>query len=506
MRINKLCGLVAFTPAVLAAHAAFAGLTVGAPIDVIGNLPVASFIANGYGTNTYKDWGNEPSIAVNPLNTSQIVISSFSYGTSSTTSGANLFYSTTGGTNWTSQFSVPAPATGVRIPNDWKFAYDASGTLHGVVLGGCSTCNIYQGSTNDPTSLAAWSYTGGGTRINNAASAGKADQPWIAIGGGKIFAAYDDFHAGTGERVTVSSNGGTSFPVDNPINNGAQANSVNPGTRIAADAAGKVYSIFGVGGPPSPAGVHTVDYYLNRSGDGGVTWDFNGSSGVGGILITSGKSSQLDNAGTQASNNWFAHVNDLRGNITAIATDKTGTHVYVLVGKQDGTGTDRIYLDSYLAVGVNLVKTSEIVVSPAFERAALPSLTVKDDGSVVILYETADANNKVHVHIAASDDFGATIATDIEEYSFNPRTLLQATGSTTSNREFGDYNFITSVGNTFFGTFAGLGNVNAGGIDTTGLIDPFFFSGSDVTVAEPGSLALLLVGLSGFVFLRRSRT
>ena len=506
MKINKLCGLVAFTPALLTAHAAFAGLIVGAPIDVIGHLSVASFIANGYGTNTYKDWGNEPTIAVNPLNTSQVFISSFSYGTSSTTLGANVFYSTTGGTSWTSQFSVPAPAANIGIPNDWKYAYDAGGTLHGVVLGGCNACNVYQGSTNDPTSLAAWSYTGGGAKINNAASKGEADQPWIAIGGGKIFAAYDDFHSNTGERVTVSSNGGTSFPVDNQINNGAQANFVNPGTRIAADAAGNVYSIFGVGGPPSPAGVHTVDYYLNRSRNGGVTWDFNASSPVGGILIGSGKSSQLDNAGTQASNNWFANVNDLRGNITAIAPDKTGAHVYVLIGKQDRTGTDRIYLDSYVAVGANLTKTSEIVVSPAFERAALPSLTVKDDGSVVILYETADANGKVHVHIAASDDFGATIATDIVEYSFTPLTLLQATGSTTSNREFGDYNFITSIGNDFFGTFAGLGNVNAGGIDTTALIDPFFFSGSDVTVAEPGSLALLLAGLSGFAFLRRSRT
>ena len=46
----------------------------------------------------------------------------------------------------------------------------------------------------------------------------------------------------------------------------------------------------------------------------------------------------------QASNNWFTHVNDLRGNITAIAPDKTGAHIYVLYGAQDNTGTDRIYL------------------------------------------------------------------------------------------------------------------------------------------------------------------
>jgi hypothetical protein len=63
---------------------AFAGLILTIPIDVIGSLPASTFSAKGYGTNNYKDWGNEPSIAVNPLNQNQIVVYSFSYSTSST--------------------------------------------------------------------------------------------------------------------------------------------------------------------------------------------------------------------------------------------------------------------------------------------------------------------------------------------------------------------------------------------------------------------------------------
>ena len=216
-------------------------------------------------------------------------------------------------------------------------------------------------------------------------------------------------------------------------------------------------------------------------------------------------STQLCNSCTQAANNWFAGVNDLRGNITAVAPDKTGSHVYVLIGKRDGTGTDRIYLAAFQPVGANLVKTSEIVISPAGERAALPAITVKNDGTVVMMYETYGADGKVHIHIASSDDFGASISSDIVEYSFTPLTLLQATGSSTSNREFGDYDFLMSVGDTFYGVFAGLGNVNAGAINTTGLIDPFFFFGTDAAVPEPGSLSLLLTALGAVGLLSRRK-
>jgi hypothetical protein len=116
------------------------------------------------------------------------------------------------------------------------------------------------------------------------------------------------------------------------------------------------------------------------------------------------------------------------------------------------------------------------------------------------MYETYARDNSVRIHVASSEDFGASIASDIVEYAFTPLTLLQATGSTTSNREFGDYVFMMSIGNTVYATFAGLGDVNSGGINTTGLIDPFFFTATDIP--HPASWFLLLTGLASAGWLR----
>jgi hypothetical protein len=117
-------------------------------------------------------------------------------------------------------------------------------------------------------------------------------------------------------------------------------------------------------------------------------------------------------------------------------------------------------------------------------------------------YETYGADGKVHIHVASSMDFGASMASDIEEYSFAPLPLAQVNPNNPgANREFGDYDFLMSIGDMVYGTFAGLGDVNTGAIDTTGLIDPFFFSATDIP--EPASWSLIRMGLVGTAWLRR---
>ena len=64
MNTINILRLSVFGAALLAAPAAIAGLIVSAPIDVVGNLPLATFIGDNFATQKYKDWGNEPFIAV----------------------------------------------------------------------------------------------------------------------------------------------------------------------------------------------------------------------------------------------------------------------------------------------------------------------------------------------------------------------------------------------------------------------------------------------------------
>ena len=99
--MEKLFRILALSAGLLAAPAAVADVIVSAPIDVVGNVSLTDFNSHNYGGQTYKDWGNEPFVAVNPLNTNQIIVSSFAFGTSSTTSGASIFYSTNAGASWT---------------------------------------------------------------------------------------------------------------------------------------------------------------------------------------------------------------------------------------------------------------------------------------------------------------------------------------------------------------------------------------------------------------------
>jgi hypothetical protein len=465
-------------------------------IDVLGNMPVSQF-SSLIAPNGYHDWGNEPYIAVNPTNPSQIVVTGFAFSSSSTTRGASLWYTTTGGTtagSWSMTFPLQAPGNGsaFQIPRDQNIAYDSTGTLHvAMLVGPNGGTNIYHGTIANPATPNSTVWTNGNARINNAGSAGNADQPWISVRGNSVSVAYDNFNSPNQTRVTASSNGGSTFTVDNPTSNNINVAN-NFGNRIAMDAKGNVYNIWAYVPNNAANGVQNVSYQFNRSRDGGNTWDFTGNSVQGGMTIASGKS-------TQGNNESFGGVNVLRGSITAIASDQAGAHVYTVYGLQDPSAgnQNRLFLAEFHPDPSNpasmLMRPNPVAFSPANEQAALPGVAVTADGTIFVLYETF-ANGMFQAHLDESRDLGFTFTDDVL-YSWTAPFP-------SSDRELGDYLGLIAEGNTVFGVFPARGNVNGGGINDTGDIAPFFFSA--VVAPEPASL-LLFAGGGAIVFLLRRR-
>jgi hypothetical protein len=463
-------------------------LSVG-PLDVVGHLPVAEynqFIANAVNSdgNAFLDWGNEPSVAVNPKNPSQIVVSTFAYSPDGfVVSGpgatkASLWYSTDGGSNWVIRFPISgSPVPGESVPEDQTFAYDANGVLHGALLS-FPDINIYQGSTADPNldgidgrppSVWEWNTN----RVNlPRVGLNTADQPWIAVQGNHVYVGYNvnaGDHLGTGgsanvARVSASSDGGATFTSDNAISNGFRATFVNPGVRLATDGAGNLYGSFERADPDLPGFLagepQMVHFRLNESSDGGASWKYTHNDAIGGLAIDDG----------------LSHP----GGGNALAADPTGAHVYAVYRKEDSSGAERFYLAEFHPDGAgNLVeRASPIALSVAGQTAVLPSIAVTDNGTIAVQYDTLPSNDgQYHVHLATSTDKGLTFADqDLHDFTTAGMAGLPTLGG--NGRILGDYQYLIALGNTFYGTFAARGNVNDSvtGINTTNKIDPFFYS------------------------------
>jgi hypothetical protein len=486
------------------------------PMDVVGALPLAEY-NTWIAPPTYNEWGFEPFIAVNPTDPNKIIISSTVYN-SDFMEGASLWYSTNGGKTWGIRFPIKNPPSG-KVPSDQVYTYDSAGILHGVLLTVTNTA-IYHGSTADPDKdgvngrpATVWNWTA--TAINSGFS-DTPDQPWLAVGGGDVFVGYgNSVSDGSAfeERVAKSFDNGLSFTVDDPIGTPGRLSIkytspdefINPGIRIAADGNGNLYAVFGIA-TNSINGLPFMQYRLNRSLAGGA-WDYtSNNSPIGGLPIDSGTSSQ----GTDPAL-WFGGVNELLGNTTAIATEKKGAHIYTVYGKQVD-GVDRLLVAEFHDDGTgNLVeRANPVAFSIAGQQAALPSVAVTDDGTVYILYDTfTSADGQFHVHLTRSSDQGMSFASSADS------VLEDFSAPFTGQKILGDYQCLTALSNTVYGTFAGRGLAaqNPNGFDRSSNIDPFFFSFAlqpqpppQLTITASGPNVILSWPTNAFGFSLQSTT
>jgi hypothetical protein len=472
-----------------------------AVVDVLGNLGASDF--NAYiAPQSYRDWGNEPSVVVNPTNPQEIIISSFAYGSWISSSTAQLWHSTDGGNSWFVSFSMPTPFLGgTFFVDDQIFAYDNSGMLHCALLAydsGSGSDAVFHGVTSNPNNSSSWAWNSTPVAADN--PSGFVDQPWIAVSGNTVAVAYDNFNSSftfSEERVAISTDLGATFSagLNQAVCAPGRVNTsiVNPGLRIAADALGDVFMLCGMRTNNNVSGIPMINYRLNRFSAGGSAWDFTSATpdAIGGLAITNGPSRQ-GNSSTFS----FGGINYLLGNITAIAVNTNGTRVYVVYGLSDNNAINHLYLQQLQPSGSNLVLSGAPQnLSSAGFSAALPSVAVADNGVVGVMFDEFDGA-AFHVHLAISYDEGASIATNADLYTFSTNGMVFGYGTTsTHNRLLGDYDRMIAYGNVLYGTFAGRGNVAAGSNITTNDIDPFFFS-RDVSIAQPVILDTVRTGNS----------
>ena len=420
--------------------------------SIIVDVVVNNTDPNLTNTDTFND--GETSIAVNPANPNEIVITAFS---GSWGADAPLWHSTDGGNIWTKQFTIPAPpgVAAAGCPCDQTVDYGRNNQMSGTFL----ISDIFSGTTTDPASAAAWNWlviAGVTQRTNHLvpSSFGDADQPWLLVNRDPttptqddVYAAYDDFSGGPDMRVAVSFGvDPPNFTVDNQ--SGTSTGGINPGHRLAVDRqTGFVYSLFqrcvgNCGGDPK-----NINYMLNRSTDGGATWILNGMPG---IIVANADSTQPQPK--------FGTVNALLGGADHAAVDPNNGDVYYVYGSRDaGTGNDRLAIRRIFDNGGGGVTVGPENFVTGQVEAAIPSVAVASNGIVGVFYYTFDGFSSgfpiFSAHLAQSSDQGVTFSDQMLEMFLSSA----ADNGDPRQRVLGDYMQMKAVGTCFYGAFTGNG-------------------------------------------------
>ena len=451
----------------------------GLPPPIFLRDPVVSNTnANLTNTDTAND--GETSIAINPQNPNDIVISAFSDSW-----GVNtlVYHSLDGGLTWSQQDTIPNPPTGLgnNCPCDQAFDYSRGGNLGGTFL--IAQGDIVSGLTTNITNAASWLWRTLGvppttqlTNNNTASSLTNSDQPWLLVNmdpttttEDNVYVAYDDFSGGPNMQVAVSDDidatptAALNFVTDVQV--GQSTGGVNPGLRLAEDPrTGFMYALWQrCTANCATDNPKTIDYMLNRSQDGGATWPLGGGTG---ILVATGVSTQPRPK--------FGTVNALLGGVLHAAVDPTTGDLYYAYGNRDGvTGNDRLAVRRITFDGSgNPVVGGEVFINGQVE-SAIPSVAVASDGTVGVFYYTfdgfsSDAFPIFSAHVTFSRDQGATWVNK------KMQTFLSSAQDSGNNRQrvLGDYMQMKTIGRTFYGAYTGNGSTFGRPVSNH---DPIFF-------------------------------
>ena len=396
----------------------------------------------------------EPSIAVNPKNTKEIAIVSFSENWGVGTN-APVWKSSDRGNTWRKVTQIVQPGAGLGGPGDQKIDFDTAGRLFVAELASGPINFIYRPGTlpDDPM-----------TPGNSYGD----DQPHLSVDRGptstrvgRIHSAWLDFSGARQQSsVTWSSDDGQT---PNSVAAGNNATFSNRTTRLAVAPNGDVYIVYKTreGNTGAAAGFENAHFTVNRSDDGSVTWTGLGAAGVS----VHGTATVQTYFTTAFGNTAKGKVARARSSDAWIATHPSNGNVYVTYVSRDSTGFAQIYLARSTDEGATWTSTR---ATDGTHNSAYPEVAVTKRGILGVLYidyDDAGAATLFRHRFAYSTNNGATWHDRILQ-SMDPAPLANAA----SGFLWGDYEGLTAVRNTFFGVYTGESTGR-----TTPQLDPVFF-------------------------------
>jgi hypothetical protein len=391
---------------------------------------------------------------------------------------APLWLSRNGGNTWSKEFTInPPPGVPPGCPCDQTVDFSFFTGLAGTFL--ASDGNVYSGLTRNPT-IPAFHYfqsPPGVAQPTNHLDGTNVDQPWLLVGPPpgvsrkqeNVYVAYDNGVDRIPEpemRVAVAkASDPLTFTVDN--RSGLSTGGINPGHRLAIDEnSGAVYSIFQRRTGPGAGDSQKIDYMLNRSTDGGVTWGLPGFPD--GIMVANADSTQPRPK--------FCTVNALLGGVDHATVDpRTGDVVYVYGNRDSTTGNNRLAMKRLTDDGAGgLAKGPEIFVTGQVQ-AAIPSVAITTNGTIGVFYYTCDGLSFtgypiLTAHFAVSTDQGANFTDLVLETFLSP---AMDDPNDQNQRVLGDYVQVKAFENQFYGGFTGNGAPFGRNISDN---DPIFYN------------------------------
>ncbi len=463
----------------------------------MGNVHVVNMIPNSLSGETNQD--SEPSIAVNPANTSQMVATAF---TPSPLGGslAPIYVSTNAGATWSLNSIVPgggSSVTGLDTgTNDISVAFATTGGM--LYAGILRLDNLDMNILRTPTFSAA-------TPMTVLVDRPSEDQPWVVAGSvvvgvtsvDRVFVGNNDKGQPGGQTATVDVSqdaAGAAPPAGfSPVRleRAATSGMDGPPVRLALDdRGGTVYAAFERWNPGSSFPNLNIDVVVTRDDNwGNSTPPFQALIDATGSTVASGRFVQF---------NAVMGQERLGGDLTiALNQDNPGV---VFVGWCDRvggvSGTDWTL---HVSRSIDWGETWSADVR-TITNAKNPSLAINTNGMLALVYQAFTGTQWV-----------TTLELTPDAWATAPEThILHRASATTPARTFfpylGDYIRIVSVGTEFFGVFCGSNTPNMAdfpsgvsyqrnanwttnqllgidGVTVVGVsIDPFFFSWSEQIV------------------------